>query len=388
MARKLAPALFYLYKERKLARDFKVIGVSRRELSEEGFRKHLAEALARYKDIVRDRRFSSFLKRFSFVRGFFTQRYTYEDVGRVLDKKAEVFFYLAVAPRFYKPILENLFRSKLNTSRSVILVEKPFGLDLASARSLERLLTKYFREEAVYRIDHYLAKDGLSKLFDFRFREKSLEKIWGREYIEKIEIFLWETLSAQGRGEFYDKVGAFVDVGQNHMLEMLAVATMEKPKNFSALEICKSRAKAISALHIPSGKEIKTSTFRSQYRGYREIKGVKRGSKTETYFKIEALLKNPRFKRVPVIFESGKRMPSTRKEIVVHFRDRRELVFPVETGVRKYQYVDEYRKILDAAFAHDLKLFLSWEEVLAAWRFANPIRKSWDKNKVPLRYYA
>lgn len=379
MARKLAPSLFYLYKEKKLPKDFKIIGVSRRELSEEGFRKHLAEALARYKDIVRDRRFSAFLKHFSFVRGFFTQRYTYEDVGRVLDKKAEVFFYLAVAPRFYKPILENLSRAKLNTSRSAIMVEKPFGLDLKSAQDLNRLLEKYFPEKKIYRIDHYLAKDGLFKLFDFRFPKKS---------IKKIEIFLWETLSAQGRGEFYDKVGAFVDVGQNHMLEMLAVATMEKPKNFSALEICKSRAKAINALRILSGKEIKTSTFRSQYRGYREIKGVKRGSKTETYFKIETYLKNPRFRGVGVVFESGKRMPRLRKEIILHFKDGTAARFPVERHKKKYQYVDEYKKILNAAFSHDLKLFLSRKEVLAAWRFADPIRKAWNKNKVPLRFYA
>lgn len=379
MARKLAPALFYLYKEKKLPKNFRIIGVSRRELSEEGFRKHLKIACKKYKDISRDRKFPNFLKLFSFVRGFFDEPYTYEDLSRILDKRSEVFFYLAVAPRFYRPILENLSRANLNTPRSRILVEKPFGLDLKSARSLNRLLERYFPEKRIYRIDHYLAKDGLSKLSDFRFTEKS---------IEKIEIFLWETLGAEGRGEFYDKVGALIDVGQNHMLEMLAIATMERPKNFSTEEICENRAKTISALHILSRKEIKTLTYRAQYRDYRKIKSVKRGSRTETYFRVQTHLKSPRFRGVGVIFESGKRLPKVRKEVVIHFKDGQKFVFPVETGVKKYQYVDEYKKILSAAFEHDLKLFLSREEVFAAWRFADPIRKAWDKNLVPLKFYA
>ncbi|HBT81620.1 TPA: hypothetical protein DEB04_02790 [Candidatus Giovannonibacteria bacterium] len=357
MARKLAPSLFYLYKEKKLPKDFKIIGVSRRELSEEGFQKHLKAALVKYKDIVRDKKLSSFLKLFSFVRGFFDERYTYEDLKRVLDKKAEAFFYLAVAPGFYRPISHWLLKTNLVKKNDRLLVEKPFGLDLKSARSLDRLLAKCFREEQIYRIDHYLAKDGLRKLAAFRL---------SFEPISSIEIRLWETSGAQGRGEFYDSVGALRDVGQNHLLAMLAAALSSgRRKRARILEFLKPRA-----------------SFRAQYRGYREIPKVKRNSRTETYFKITASLKG-----IGVSLESGKCLPETRKEVQINFHDGKKLIFPTELHKKKYQYVEEYETLLSEAFRGERAWFLSREEVFQMWRFVDPILKAWEKNKVPLKFY-
>src|SRR3989344_3133445 len=203
MARKILPSLFYLYKEKKLPRGFRVIGVSRRDISEEGFRGKMRDAAGKFDEIAKDKRLAGFLKLFYFVKGYFRDRYTYEDLKRVLEgHDHKIFFYLAVAPKFYKHVLENMQKAGLIHQNMFLLVEKPIGLDLTDAREIKKLFAKYFKEEQIYRIDHYLAKSGMDELFDFRFRKKFLEDIWTREYISSIELKLWEKKDVGTRGEF------------------------------------------------------------------------------------------------------------------------------------------------------------------------------------------
>ena len=387
MARKILPALFFLYKKNKLPENFRLIGVSRRELSEESFRAHAREALSRFDAIKKDKKLESFLKLFSFVRGFFDEPYTYEDLKRMIGPHSKTFFYLSVTPQFFAPILKNLDKSGAISPRSHIFVEKPIGLNLKSARSIEKLLARYFDRQQIYRVDHYLAKDGLQDLFNFRFKKKSLESVWSGKYISKMEIRLWEHKDVGYRGEFYDGVGALRDVGQNHLLEMLALLIMNKPKSMNGIDIQKERAQALECLKKENLKDIQRLSFRAQYHGYRGHKGVSNTSKTETFFRITAYLWKGSFQSVPIIIEAGKAMPENRKEMVIYFKDGKRLVFPVEEHKVVYQYVEEYMKIFEGAFKGDASMFAGSEEVLASWRFIDPIIDAFRKNKVKLNYY-
>src|SRR3989304_3840830 len=356
MARKILPSLFYLYKEKKLPRGFRVIGVSRRDISEEGFRGKMRDAAGKFDEIAK-------------------------------DKRLAVFFYLAVAPKFYKHVLENMQKAGLIHQNMFLLVEKPIGLDLTDAREIEKLFAKYFKEEQIYRIDHYLAKSGMDELFDFRFRKKFLEDIWTREYISSIELKLWEKKDVGTRGEFYEGVGALRDVGQNHMLAMLAYVAMNRPKAFHGEAVRKARAELLRTLKIYNIRQAKHFAYRAQYEGYRETKGVKRNSKVETFFRVTAFLRLGKLKGVPITIESGKAMPENCKEFVVNFKDRKQIIFPIESRAGKYQYVEEYKKILAYAFAEDDSIFLGRDEVLESWKFVDSIVLAFKKNLVPLKFY-
>src|SRR3990172_4028000 len=359
MARKILPSLFYLYKEKKLPRGFRVIGVSRRDISEEGFRGKMRDAAGKFDEIAKDKRLAGFLKLFYFVKGYFRDRYTYEDLKRVLEgHDHKIFFYLAVAPKFYKHVLENMQKAGLIHQNMFLLVENPIGLDLTDAREIEKLFAKYFKEEQIYRIDHYLAKSGMDELFDFRFRKKFLEDIWTREYISSIELKLWEKKDVGTRGEFYD--GEAVRKARAELLRKIKIYNIRQAKHFA---------------------------YRAQYEGYRETKGVKRNSKVETFFRVTAFLRLCKLKGVPITIQSGKAMPENCKEFVVNFKDRKQIIFPIETHAVKYQYVEEYKKILAYAFAEDDSIFLGRDEVLESWKFVDSIVLAFKKNLVPLKFY-
>lgn len=388
MARKILPSLFYLNKERKLPNGFHVIGVSRRDITEEGFREKMRESMSRYDEIAKDKKITAFLRMFNFVKGYFGDNNTYVDLKKVLGgRDGKIFFYLAVAPKFFNIVLENIARAGLINSRTYLLIEKPIGLDLLSAKKVELLLSKYFSEKKIYRIDHYLAKEGMDNLFDFRFRKKYLEKIWSKDFISSIELFLWEHKDAAGRGEFYDGIGALRDVGQNHLSAMLAYAAMDTPGNFSAREIRKKRAELLKALKIYKPDQARKFSYRAQYRGFRNLPGVKKNSKTETFSILTGFFNSGRFKGVSVMMEVGKGMPGNRKEIIVNFKDGKKIIFPIEAHLHKYQYIEEYKKILSHAFRDDDSIFLGKEEVLASWKFIDPFVAAFKKNLVPLKFY-
>src|SRR3989344_4798204 len=354
MARKILPSLFYLFREKKLSKGFRVVGISRRDISEEGFREKMREAAGKFDEIAKDKKFVGFLKLFYFVKGYFGDKYTYEDLKKVLEgHDHKIFFYLAVAPKFYKTVLENMKKAGLIHKNMFLLVEKPIGLDLKSAREIENLLAK----------------------------------IWSREYISKIELRLWEKKDVGTRGEFYEGVGALRDVGQNHLLTMLAYVAMEKPKAFHGEAVRKARAALLQRLKIYNLRQAAPFAYRAQYSGYRDAPGVKRNSKAETFFRVTAFLNAGQFRGVPITIEAGKAMPENKKEIVVKFRDGKNIIFQIETRAVKYQYVEEYKKILAGAFSGDDSIFLGRDEVLVSWKFVDPIVLVFKKNLVPLKFY-
>lgn len=444
MTKKITPALFNLYRKGKLPKLFRVIGVARRDLSREEFHDHVTQILKTSDEWSGNKKEAEkFLEFFYYHQGKFEERSDYDslavDLGRI-DGEWKVcsnkLFYLAVPPQFYEMIFKHLAGSGLtipcgpDEGWTRVLVEKPFGRDEDTAEKLDLLLAKLFKEEQIYRIDHYLAKEMLQNILSFRFSNNIFEEGWNNRFIEKIEVRLLEKIGAEGRGIFYDEVGALRDVGQNHLLQMLAFVTMDHPKSYDAEVIRNARAALLKNLVPPKKKDIANHTFRAQYEGYRDIKGVKRGSKTETYFKIRGELDTPRWKGVPIYFESGKRLKSAVKEIVItykhvspclcppgagHYNNKMIITLEPEEGIKitflakkpglqmeveprelqftyrhknqKTQYVEEYEKLLLDCIEGNQMLFLSTDEVKAMWHFIDPVIRWWREGIVPLETY-
>jgi len=407
MAKKIVPALFNLFKENKLPKKVKIIGFSRRDISESQFRELVKKIVPKAS--------KSFLDLFSYQKGHFDQKESYQQLSKTLLQTDEQWkicsnklFYLAVPPNFYELICNFLAASGLtipcgpDEGWTRVIVEKPFGKDLKTAHQLDELLGKFFKEEQIYRIDHYLAKDMLQNILTYRLANNLFNGNWDKSRIDKIEIHLLEKLGVEDRGPFYDSVGALRDVGQNHLLQMLALVTMDRPIDFGADTIRSQRAKILEKV-IP-GKP--SDSFRAQYDGFRKIKGVSQDSETETYFKIRLFIDDEHWQNVPIILESGKRMSEIKKDITVTLKDGNKIVFSLEpdNGIKiiskdgildfhlrgsqkKSQYVDEYKKLLLDCVTGDQTLFVSTKEVKAMWKVIDPVIEAWQKNLVPLANY-
>ena len=443
MSKKIVPALFHLFNKRQLPRFFKIVGFSRRDLSDKEFQNSIIKIISKRKDIkASGSHLNSFYNLFSYQQGKFSNKDDYQNLNDALskiDKKWGVcsnkLFYLAVPPQFYEVIFNNVASSGLTIpcgpeeGWTRVIVEKPFGKDLKSAQQLDNLLNKLFKESQLYRIDHYLAKEMLQNILTFRFSNNIFKKSWDNKLIERIDIKLLERIGVEDRGSFYDDIGALRDVGQNHLLQMLALITMEHPGKFDADSIREKRREILDTLHIPSQSDIKKDTLRAQYKGYRSIKGVNPHSKTETYFKLRASLTSPRWEGVPITLESGKRFKNPIKDITLTFRhpapclcppdkhynnkiifhlepkegiaiqfwskkpglqmeiEERRFDFLYRSREQKSQYTEEYEKLLLDCIAGDQTLFVSTNEIKAMWKFIDPIIRAWQKNLVPLKTY-
>lgn len=445
MRKKIIPALFHLFEKGELPKFFRIVGFARRVITDAEFRKSIKEILREHENIkgTNEEIIESFIGLFSYHTGVFDDISDYRSLLKTLEKIdgvwgvcANKLFYLAASPQFYEFIFKHLASSGLTKpcgseeGWTRVIVEKPFGKDLETANALEKLLSKLFQEIQIYRIDHYLAKEMLQNILTFRFSNNLFEQSWNNNFIEKIEIRLWEKLGVEQRGSFYDGIGALRDVGQNHLLQMLALATMEHPVNFSAGSIRSRREEILKTLISPRGEELTKTSFRAQYDGYRKIPGVAKDSKTETYFKTRAYLSAPKWRGVPIILESGKRLKEQRKEIVIIFRhptpclcphgqehyknkviirlepkeqiivqfwskkpgfafeiEERDFTFLLREADTRTQYTEEYEKLLLDCIAGNQTLFVSSAEVQAMWRFIDPIIRLWHANAVPLKLY-
>lgn len=444
MKKKIVPALFDLYRQKKLPAMFHVVGFSRRDYSEEQFRDYVSEIALPHAGLTAlTGEVKNFIKLFTFRRGQFENVVRYQELARHLGQVdgawktcANKLFYLAVPPEHDRIILEHLSATKLTLPCSPeegwtrVIVEKPFGKDLKTAQDLDRTLGKLFREIQIYRIDHYLAKEMLEEIVNFRFANNLLEDHWSNQSIESIDLRLYEKIGVETRGAFYDGVGALRDVGQNHLLQMLALIMMDAPGDLSAPAIREKRAEVLRALVIPTPAEIQKNTRRAQYAGYREISGVNPSSATETYFKVKAKLANSRWQGVKISLESGKKLGEQRKDAIITFRhphpclcppgakhfnnqviislepeekilitfrakkpglefafEERVFNFILRENREQAQYVEQYAKLLFDCIKGDQTLFVSTPEIDAMWKFVDPIILAWQRNKTPLLTY-
>ena len=443
MGRKIVPSIFHLRSRGALPRHFACVGVSRRPWSDDDLREHVSGILAeRYPD-ASPTDAEEFGDLFTYSQGSFDDEAAYQALARHLRAIDDAWglcsnklFYLAVPPEHYESIFRRLASSGLTKpcddlmGWTRVLVEKPFGNDAGSSRALDELLASLFLEEQIYRIDHYLAKEMLQGILNFRFTNNLFEISWDRTAIESIDVVLHETLGVEKRGRFYDGVGALRDVGQNHLLQMLALVTMDQPADSGAHAIREARARAIRELLEPlTLDEVAHRTYRAQYLGFRSIEGVSPDSETETFFSVQTELHGTRWAGVPVTFESGKRMGTVCKQIAVTFKhphpcmcssgrhyqnrviftlepsdeikiefwakkpgfdnelEKREFKFFLYEREEKAQYVEEYARLLMDAFRGDQTLFVSTDEVRAMWSFIDPIARAWGDGAVPLESY-
>jgi glucose-6-phosphate 1-dehydrogenase len=347
--RKLIPALYSLWRQNLLPASFYIIGSSRKPMTNEDFRKTIRQAIEEFADegIVDETLFENFVSRLYYAAVDPEQpqsgqqlRKTLEELDQKHGTGKNRLFYLATPPDSFIPLIRTLQSAGLNESGSGwtrIIIEKPFGHDLESAKELNREVLQAFHEDQVYRIDHYLGKETVQNIMVLRFANGIFEPLWNQRYVDHVQITAAETVGVENRGRYYDHAGAFRDMIQNHMMQLLTLVAMEPPVAMEADSVRDEKTKVLRAFRPISEKEVPNLTIRSQYAagaiegeevpGYREEPNVDPNSKTETFGAIKFYIDNWRWAGVPFYLRSGKRLPKRVTEIAIQYKRVPHLLF-------------------------------------------------------------
>ncbi|MEW6743599.1 MAG: glucose-6-phosphate dehydrogenase [Planctomycetota bacterium] len=334
--RKLVPALYNLEREGLLPQGLAVLGFSRRATSVDSLRRDLHDATTRYSrtqplDEIVWRRFAARLDcaagSYDDAASFASLRTSIEQIDRSRDTRGNRLFYCATPPSAFPPILEQLAGAGLlyrveagqREPWSRVVVEKPFGHNLSSARELNQLVSRLLDESQVFRIDHYLGKETVQNILVFRLGNTIFEPLWNRKYVDHIQITAAESIGVEGRGEFYESTGVLRDIVQNHLLEVLSLCTMEPPLSFRADDVRDQKLQVLRALRPIGGDEVHEHVVCAQYRSYRQEPGVAAASRTPTFVAMKLFVDNWRWQGVPIYLRAGKRLARRLTEVAVHF---------------------------------------------------------------------
>ena len=447
-ARKLVPSLFNLHSTGHLPDNFVVLGASRSDLTDKAFRKKVvleSDYLADKTKGLDEAELNNFAKLFFYedLGGDYDTDYErlQKRIGDLNNKyrtEGNIIYYLSTPPTLYETIAKNLAAAGLNTQKNGwkrLIVEKPFGYSLESAKALNDGLQQYFSESQIYRIDHYLGKETVQNLLVTRFANSIFEPLWNRNYINHVEITNAESVGVEKRGGYYDKSGALRDMFQNHLLQIVSLVVMEPPIGDAPEEIRNEKVKALKSLRIMEDEQtLHDHTIRAQYvaseidgkkvKGYREEEGVDPDSTTETYAAIKFFVDNWRWKDVPFYVRTAKRMPTKVTEVVIHFKSPHHQIFQdsglsskdnkliiriqpnegilIKFGVKvpgqgfkveranldfyysslaETHVMEAYERLLLDAMQGDATLYARADEVEAAWEFVDPILEYWKKGK-------
>jgi glucose-6-phosphate 1-dehydrogenase len=435
--RKLMPALYHRLRDGQILEGSRIVGVSRREMSDDGYRAMVREALDQFlpagdkEPALVDR----FLAMLFYVAVDVSADAGWDRLKALLDAGADKVraFYLAVGPDLFTEICAGIGARGLVTPDTRVVIEKPVGKDLASAQAVNAAVGKVFAEEQVFRIDHYLGKETVQNLMVLRFGNVLYEPLWNSAHVDHVQITVGETIGVGTRGGYYDTSGALRDMLQNHMLQLLCLVAMEPPDSFDANAVRDEKLKILKALKPIAGDDADIVTVRGQYRagaanggavpGYLEEIGAAK-SGTETFVALKAEISNWRWAGVPFYLRTGKRLPTRVSEIVVAFKPIPHSIFPKDAGaveanrlvlrlqpdegVKQWIMIkdpgpggmrvrhvpldmtfadafqarspDAYERLLLDVIRGNQTLFMRRDEVEAAWRWIDPIREAWERS--------
>ena len=444
--RKIMPALYNLFLANWLPTEFAIIGTSSTKTSDEKYISDLLDAINEFSrnGKAKKEEWEKFASHITFQDADLTQAATFKPFGKLIEKckkqwqkTPSIIYYCAVAPRFFCTIAENISKSKIENDPATtrIIIEKPFGTDLDSAKALNKRLLGIFDEKQIYRIDHYLGKEVVQNIMAFRFANSIMEPLWNRNHVEKVQISVTEQIGIGSRGNYFDNAGILRDMIQNHLLQLLCIIAMEPPTNFNADEVRDRKVDVLKAMRkIETGK-VESMSARGQYSsgwiegkevlGYREEENVKENSNTETYAAMKLHIDNWRWQGVPFYLRTGKRLFKSASIITIQFKEiphnifvsedaaapkQNRLVISIQpdmairfqlqskvpglemnlntvdvvfdyAGNKKTDSPEAYETLLLDAITGDQTLFMRADQVETAWELIMPILNYWEKNK-------
>jgi glucose-6-phosphate 1-dehydrogenase len=461
-ARKLMPALYDLAVGHPLPEGFSILGVSHRDWSDDQFREEMRQAvMASARSPVTDESWQLFAQGLFYVQGDFKDPSTYSLLDQrltTIDEQRRTggnrLFYLATSPSYFTPIITNLGSAGIAVRQDVfsdpgerwhrVVIEKPLGRDLGSARQLIQDMASVFSERQIYRIDHYLGKETVQNVLAFRFANILFEPVFNRSYVDHIQITAAESIGVEGRGGYYEEAGALRDMVQSHILQLLTVVAMEPPAYFDGNAVRDEKVKVLRSVKMPVGGEVAAETVRGQYvsgssggrpvPAYRSERGVEPGSKTDTFAALKLHIDNWRWADVPFYLRTGKRLPRRVTEIAIEFNRVPHLMFQnvanaanldvapnvltiriqpdegialrfaakVPGATTRLRTVrmdffygssfgeagpDAYERLLLDAMLGDPTLFARRDEVETAWALMQPVIDAWEEGISPVHFY-
>jgi glucose-6-phosphate 1-dehydrogenase len=431
--RKLIPSLFNLFRKRRTPKKLQIVGFGGTAFTNEQFREHLHTGLIDHAGYTfTEEEWNIFATGLYYISGKYTEENDFKKLDDYLTRlengDANRLFYMALPPTLFPAIIANLDASGQlheNGAWRRVVLEKPFGTDLASAVTLNNQVHKALNENQIYRIDHYLGKETVQNILFTRFANTIFEPIWNRTYIDHVQITVAETVGVEHRAGFYDGVGVLRDMFQNHLLQLLTLVAMEPPASFNANHLRNEKVKVLSAIQPTMPEQVSANTVRAQYKGYRTEGQVNPNSTTPTYAAMRLYVNNWRWKGVPFYLRSGKNLAEKQSQIIIQFKEPPLAMFPMQAmrpnmlvlylqpdeglHVRfeakapdtvaetrsvdmEFKYAESfgetaipesYERLLLDTIQGDASLFTRADEVEAAWSLIDPILQTWETHQTP-----